>query len=233
MNRQRTLAVIPSAGLGRRMGSRKKNYLMLSGRPVLAHTLSAFEECPLIDAVVIAAAPPDVEMCGKDIVEAYGFGKVVKVVAGGAERQDSVANALKLAAGFGIIAVHDGARPLVTPGIIEAVVGAAVKNGAAIAAVALKDTIKEASRGMVRRTVDRENLLSVQTPQAFRTELLLRAFEKARQDDFLGTDESSLVERLGEPVSIVEGSYENIKITTAEDMAFAEWVLRRRVAPGK
>ncbi|MFQ5735478.1 MAG: 2-C-methyl-D-erythritol 4-phosphate cytidylyltransferase [Thermodesulfobacteriota bacterium] len=225
---KKTIAVVPSAGLGRRMGSQKKNYLDLLGRPVLAHTLRVFEESPFVDAVVIAVAPADREMCREEVVDRYGFKKVVDVVGGGAERQDSVANALRLAEGYGITLVHDGARPLVTPAIIEAVVKAARKDGAAVPAVAVKDTIKEASGGRVNRTVDRSALVAVQTPQAFRTELLLRAFAMAREDGFYGTDESSLVERLGEPVTVVEGDYENIKITTAGDMDMAGWILSRR-----
>ncbi len=227
---EKTLAVIPSAGRGTRMGSRKKNYLDILGRPVLAHTLAAFEACPLVTAIVIAAAPQDVGMCRDEVVERYGFKKVLAVVAGGAQRQDSVANALELSDGFALTLVHDGARPLVTVDVIEAVIKAASESGAAIPAVPVKDTIKEASDGLVGRTVDRSALVAVQTPQAFRTELLLRAFSAARRDGFYGTDESSLVERLSEPVSIVAGAYENIKITTQEDLAWAEWILSRRAS---
>ena len=124
--------------------------------------------------------------------------------------------------------MHDGARPLVTPEIIESVVNAASITGAAITAVPVKDTIKEATGGLVTRTVDRASLVSVHTPQAFRTELLIEALAMARRDGFTGTDESSLVERLGEPVTMVRGSYENIKITTQEDLALAEWILLKR-----
>ncbi|MBI5492730.1 MAG: 2-C-methyl-D-erythritol 4-phosphate cytidylyltransferase [Deltaproteobacteria bacterium] len=216
--------------MGRRMGSRRKNFLALLDRPVLAHTLSAFEQCPVVTSIVVAVQPSDAEYCRHEVVARYGFKKVIGVVEGGAERQDSVANALKLAKGFDIVAVHDGARPLVTPGIIEAVIRAAVETGAAVCGVRPKDTIKETSSGRVKKTLQRESLLSVQTPQAFRTELLLKAFETAQKDSFIGTDESSLVERLGAEVSVVEGAYENIKITTEDDLAFAECVLRKRAA---
>jgi len=224
----KTLAIIPSAGLGRRMGGLKKNYLTLLGRPVLAHTLAAFEASGAIDSIVLVVAPEDVDRCAEEVVGPYCFKKVIDIVAGGAERQDSVANGIECAAGFDIIAVHDGARPLVTPGIIEAVVAAAVRSGAAITAVPVKDTIKEASGSLVARTIDRASLVSVHTPQAFRTALLVEAMAKARREGFTGTDESSLVERLGEPVTVVAGSYENIKITTTEDLAMAEFILKKR-----
>ena len=225
---KKTLAIIPSAGLGKRMGTRRKNYLGLLGRPILAHTLCAFEACPVIDSVVVVVSPDDIDRCADEVVAPYGFKKVLRIVAGGAERQDSVANGLVHAEGFSIVAVHDGARPLVTPGIIESVVNAASITGAAITAVPVKDTIKEATGGLVTRTVDRASLVSVHTPQAFRTELLIEALARARRDGFTGTDESSLVERLGEPVTVVRGSYENIKITTQEDLALAEWILLKR-----
>jgi len=225
----KTVAIIPSAGMGRRMGSRKKNYLTLLGRPVLAHTLEAFERSASIDSVVVVVPAGDEAFCRNEIVSKYGFKKVAAVVAGGAERQDSVSNGIKAAGGgASIIAVHDGARPLVTPEVIERVIAAACEHGAAIAAVPVKDTIKEASGGFVRRTVPRGNLLSVQTPQAFSAGVLIQAFKKALEDGFTGTDESSLVERTGVAVKAVEGSYENMKITTPEDMDFAECVLNKR-----
>ncbi len=226
---KKTVAIIPSAGMGRRMGSRKKNYLTLLDRPVLAHTLEAFEKAPSVHSIVVVVPAGDEEFCRDGIVSKYGFKKVIAVVAGGAERQDSVQNGIDAAGkGFDIIAVHDGARPLVTPDIINRTIAAAIEDGAAIAAVPVKDTIKEASNGFVRRTVPRDALLSVQTPQAFSADLLGKAFKKAVEDGFTGTDESSLVERAGFPVKVVEGSYENMKITTPEDMAFAECVLRER-----
>jgi len=225
---KKTLAIIPSAGLGRRMGTLKKNYLKLLGRPVLAHTLEAFEACSSIDSIIVVVAAEDIDRCAEEVVSPYGFTKVIDIVAGGAERQDSVANGLARAEGFDMVAVHDGARPLVTAGIIDSVVAAALRTGAAITAVPIKDTIKETAGGVVKGTLDRSSLVSVHTPQAFRTELLQRALESARQDGFIGTDESSLVERLGEPVTVVIGSYDNIKITTAEDLSLAEFILNRR-----
>lgn len=231
--RKKTLAIIPSAGLGRRMGTLKKNYLPLLGRPVLAHTLAAFEACPAIDSIIVVVAAEDIDRCAEEVVAPYGFKKVDRIIAGGIERQDSVANGLAHAAGFSIVVVHDGARPLVTTDMIGEVVANAGRTGAAITAVPVKDTIKEVFNGLVARTIDRVPLVSVHTPQAFKTELLTSALARARRDGFIGTDESSLVERLGEPVAVVAGSYENIKITTAEDIALAEGVLERRAGCGK
>ena len=131
---------------------------------------------------------------------------------------------------FGVILVHDGARPLVTTDIIEDTIKAASESGAAIAAVPVKDTIKEAAGGLVKATLARESLLSAQTPQGFKSQVLKEAFRKARESAFSGTDESSLVERTGHPVRVVHGSYENIKITTPEDLAIAECILKYRTA---
>lgn len=231
---KKTVAIIPSAGMGRRMGLRKKNYLTLLDRPVLAYTLAAFENAASVHCVIIVVPPGDEPFCRDEIVLKYGFKKVAAVVEGGAERQDSVKNGIRAAgSGFHIIAVHDGARPLVTPDIIDRTIEAALEHGAAIAAVPVKDTVKESSGAFVRRTVPREALLSVQTPQAFARETLDAAFKKASEDGFMGTDESSLVERTGVAVRVVEGSYENIKITTPEDMAFAECILKLRAGADK
>lgn len=232
----RTVAVIPSAGMGKRMnsGGVKKTYMPLLGLPTLAHTLAAFEECPAVDSVVLAVPAEDIEFCKTEVIEKFGFRKVIKVVPGGAERQDSVANGIEAAGpGWDIIAVHDGARPLVTPDIIEDVVDSAVATGAAVSAVPVKDTIKEAvdpesTSPTVRRTLPRRALWAVHTPQAFKAETLIEAHRMARKENYLGTDESSLVERLGVEVTLVRGSNDNIKITTQEDLALAAAILQNR-----
>jgi len=227
------VAIIPSAGMGRRMGKRKKPFLPLAGMPVMAHALLPFETSPLIGAIILVVPDDDREICRRDLVNAYGFQKVINVVAGGAERQDSVKAALNtLSASWDIVVVHDGVRPFVTVDLIERVVKAAITNGAAIAAVPVKDTIKEVVEGRVTRTVPRERLWSVQTPQAFRAELLVEAHEKAAEDGFSGTDDAALVERMGCAVSVVEGSYENIKITTPEDLVAGEAIIRAREGEG-
>lgn len=233
-----TVAVIPSAGPGTRMGGpKKKNYTELLGAPVLVRTLLVFEGSESVNAVVVAAAPEDLDFVRTEIVSKYGLEKVIDVVAGASERQGSVSNALeaidRMEREFEFIVVHDGARPLVTEEIIDDTLKAAYRTGAAICAVPVKDTIKEEADGEVKATLERSPLRSVQTPQAFRAALLHEAHAKAGKDGYIGTDESSLVERLGVKVSIVPGSYENLKITTPEDMIVAESILRARGTPDK
>ncbi len=229
----KSIAIIPSAGMGTRMGTKKKVFLPLLGRPILARTVAAFEASPLIDAIIIAVPEDQLKYCEEEIVKRYGFKKVIAVVAGGKERQGSVLNALKrVPDGFGIIAVHDGARPLVTTKIIEDTLKEADVSGAAVPVVEIKDTVKEVSGATVKKTLDRAALRAVQTPQAFKTEILMKAFERAAGDGFQGTDESSLVERTGVIVTTVAGSHENIKITTPEDLFMAESILRRRAGAG-
>jgi 2-C-methyl-D-erythritol 4-phosphate cytidylyltransferase len=212
-------------------GDTKKTWLPLLGRPILAHTLDSFERTPSVDAVIVIVPASEIELCRAGIVEQYGFEKVRQIVAGGTERQDSVARGLEAAGSdWDVIVVHDGARPLVTPDIIERSVACAIEHGSAVAAMPVKDTIKEAIGGVVASTLPRERLFAVQTPQAFRTGLIMEAHTRAATDGFIGTDESVLVERMGEEVRLVEGSYENIKVTTPEDMAIAEVILSRRRA---
>ena len=248
---KRVIAVIPSAGVGQRLGKVKKNLIELAGRPVLAHTLGAFEESRLVSSVVVAGAPGDEERIRKEVIEKYAIKKVRAVIPGGAERQDSVYCALKWIKdsdeGFDLIVVHDGARPLVTPGLIDETIEAAAETGAAITAVRPKDTIKEVQGSLVKRTLPRDSLIAVQTPQAFGAELLIKAYEAAAQAagskgaaeaaGFRGTDCSSLVERFGScpggsntkvSIVVVPGSYENIKITTSEDLPVAEAILKKR-----
>ncbi len=227
----KSVAIVPSAGIGRRMGGqiKKKNYLELRGVPVLAHTLLVLDESPVIDSIVIVCTLGDEKFCKEEIVEGYSIRKVESIVAGGATRQDSVISGFNaILSEAPVVVVHDGARPLVTADIIERTVKTAASHGAAVAAVPVKDTIKEVSGGIITRTVARERLYSIQTPQAFMRGVLLKAHKRAAQDGFYGTDEASLVERLGADVAVVEGSYENIKITTPEDIAVAVSILNRR-----
>jgi len=218
------------------MGYRKKPFLPLSGQPVLARTVALFEAAPLIETIILVVPEGDEEVCRRDIVEPYRFRKVAAIVRGGEERQDSVEAALaSLTEKWDILVVHDGVRPFASPGLIEEVVKRADRDGAAIAAVPVKDTVKEvAADGTVTRTVPRERLWAVQTPQAFRADHLIEAHRQARRDGFRGTDDAALVERIGVRVSVVEGSYENIKITTPEDIEVGEALLKRgAAAPGE
>jgi len=220
-------AIIPAAGRGKRIGaSVPKQFLEIQGRPLLHHTLTVFASCKLIDYVVLVMPRADVDKMGEDWLNKYEI--VRKVVVGGEQRQDSVYNGFSsLEEGTDIVVVHDGVRPFTTPQMITATVEAAQQHGAAITAIPVSDTVKQAADGFVKQTVSRDGLWRVQTPQAFQCGLLQQAFKKAKKDSYYGTDEGSLVEYLGERVKIVPGSELNIKITRKEDLVLGESLLSR------
>ncbi len=221
----RVAALIPAAGSGQRMGSTvPKPYLRLGGREILARTLEVFETCAVVHDVWVIVSAEQQAICRQEIVERYGFDKVRGVVTGGDERQASVWRGLQhLAPEVDWVVIHDGVRPFVNHSMIEAVVAEAVQHGAAIAAVPLKDTIKRVSpQGRVEATVPREHLWRIQTPQAFHRPLLQRAFEYACQQQLVATDEAGLIEAYGHPVHVVQGSEQNVKITTPDDLAMCE-----------
>ncbi len=222
------IAIIAAAGAGTRMASdRPKQFLQLAGRPVIFHTLKVFEECDSIDEVIVVL--PAAESAGfLSLAGKYSVRKLARVVPGGATRADSVKRGLMAirSATAEIVAVHDGVRPFVTVDEINNTVAAAKADGAAILVAPVTDTIKEVSGASVLRTLDRAVLRRALTPQCFRYELLREAYEHADVNDPSLTDESALVEQLGRPVSIVEGSARNIKITTAEDLIIAEAIHR-------
>lgn len=227
------VAIIPAAGQGKRMGNQvNKQFLCLAGLPILVHTLKVLENHPRVDGMIIVCREEEREFCRTEIIEKYQIRKVLEIVAGGKERQHSVFNGIKaLPADTGLVLIHDGARPFFTPGIIDDALDQALAVGAAIAAVPVKDTIKEAGPdGIVVGTPDRSRLWQIQTPQAFRYSLILEAYQRAEADGFLGTDDASLVEYLGYKVRLVQGSYENIKITTPEDLLLGEAILKGRSA---
>jgi len=226
-----TVAIIVAAGQGSRMGAKiNKQYLKLLDRPILAHTLDVFEQHPLIDGIIVVTRQEEIELCTEEVILPYSFKKVFKVIAGGRERQDSVYNGLKtLPSQCELVVVHDGARPLITPDIIEKTVIAARQEGAAISAVPFKDTVKRVIKGFVRETIPRQEVWAVQTPQAFYKKIILEAYEAAYSQDYYGTDDASLVEKIGKPVKIVFCSYENIKITTPEDLDMGKAILERRL----
>lgn len=221
--------IIPAAGQGKRMGAGKNKLLLtLEGVPILIHTLRVFEADAECTGIILAISPND-EQQFKSLLKEYGIHKVSSLVNGGKERQDSVYNGLRAVHALdGVVLVHDAARPFIKMETIHKLVEVASKDGGAIVAVPVKDTIKKAADSMVAETVDRSSLWSVQTPQAFRASVLLEAHNKAMREQFIGTDESSLVERIPHPVSIIEGDYDNIKLTTPEDLYFAEAILRKR-----
>ena len=222
------IAIIAAAGAGTRMASdRPKQFLLLAGKPVIFHTLKVFEECDSIDEVILVL--PAAESAGfLSLAGKYGVRKLARVVGGGATRADSVKRGLMAirSATAEIVAVHDGVRPFVTAEEIDAVVAAAQTDGAAILVAPVTDTIKQVSDGRVVQTLDRGVLRRALTPQCFRYDVLRQAYQAADVTDPSVTDESVLVEKLGIPVSIVEGSSRNIKITTAQDLAIAEAILR-------
>jgi 2-C-methyl-D-erythritol 4-phosphate cytidylyltransferase len=220
--------IIPAAGQGKRMKAGKNKLLLeLEGRPILIHTLEVFERDPACEGIILAVHPDD-EKTLEELAERHGIGKIEKMVIGGVERQDSVYNALKSVKNAEMVLVHDGARPFIAASVINELVREAELRGAAIAAAPVKDTIKKAVDGLVKETIERSSLWQVQTPQAFRTQLLSAAHQRAEQEGFTGTDDASLVERLGEEVGIIESDYDNIKITTPEDLYFAEAILAKR-----
>lgn len=214
--------VIVSGGISSRFGPADKQTAELRGLPVFAHSLSVFHDSPLVDSIVVVFSPGNIEQ-GRAFIDNREFPKVVAVVEGGDRRQDSVRNGLETlleAGGFDYVAVHDGARPFVSESILERGLAAARESDAAVAAVPSKDTIKLVDDD--RRVIDtpkRDGLWSVQTPQLFRADLLKRAHQEITEDV---TDDASMVERLGEIVTVFEGDYANIKITTPEDLRVAE-----------
>lgn len=223
----KSIALIPAAGMGKRMGaSINKQYLQLNGLPIVARTISVFEKSPLIDAIYLVIPADEIGFCREHVVEACGFKKVVSIVAGGKERQNSVMNGLNAmresVADDDVVLIHDGVRPLVTEEMLrESIAVARIRDGALVA-VPAKDTIKTVRDGIVIDTPPRETLWQAQTPQSFRFGIIHGAYMSAEADGFRGTDDASLIERTGGKVCIVPGDYRNIKITTPEDLILAE-----------
>lgn len=228
MGRERVGAVIVAAGASTRMASVDKTLALLGGAPLIARTVETFEACAAVDEVVVVAAEHNFTAV-EGLRLSRGWRKVSAVCLGGARRQDSVRLGLAALGACEWALVHDGARPLVSPGLIERGIEAASGTGVAIAAVTPKDTVKElAADGDVGRTLERAQLVAVQTPQVFRRGLLERAHAEIADDV---TDDAAMVERLGMSVSVYEGDYANIKVTTPDDLAVAEALLAVRGAP--
>ena len=223
-------AIIPAAGRGRRMGGETpKIFREISGRPVLAHTLGAFEIASRVQGVVVVTSESLLEACRQGIVQRFGLGKVTDLVVGGVERQDSVRAGLEAVRGRAdIVVVHDAARPLITPLLIETSIENCRGGEGVVAAIPVRDTVKLVSDGRVVETIDRSRLWAAQTPQTYPFDLLWKAHLQADRDGFKGTDEASLVERAGGSVRIIQGLSENLKITTAEDLTLAEAMLKVR-----
>lgn len=220
------VALVPAAGMGRRMGAKvPKQQLAMGGLPILTRTLLLLEQVAVVDAVVVAAPAGREAQLAANCIEPFGLAKVAKVVTGGDERQDSVWAAAKAAASLGAswVLVHDAVRPLAPPKLFESVLQAARQHGAAVAALAAVDTIKEAGDDrLVVRTLERSRLWQVQTPQGFALGPLLAAMEQARAQGIVATDEAGLMERMGSKVALTPGARQNIKITTPEDLRLAQ-----------
>ena len=228
--------ILPAAGLGTRMGREKsgasrKQFLVLEGAPVLVHTIRKFLKCPSVDEIVVALRLEDLEWA-RGLIQAEHPSKPVRVVEGGDSRQESVRNALaSLPPDTDLVAVHDAVRPFVSRDLVEKVIQEAARHGAAIVGVVPVDTVKQVHKDRVRSTLSREHLVLAQTPQVFRLDLIQRAFAKAHEDNFTGTDEASLIERLEEiEVRVVQGSDRNIKITKPNDIELAQIFLAQELA---
>lgn len=227
--------ILPAAGLGTRMksvdaaylGTSRKQFMLLDGSPVVLHTIRKFVACPLVHEVVLALRAEDVEWV-REMIAAESFTKPVRVVEGGETRQHSVQNAIQsLADDVEVIAVHDAVRPFIEPATIIEVIQAAADQGAAIVGIVPVDTVKQVHLHKITGTINRDRLVLAQTPQVFKANLLRQAFAKAREDGFVGTDESSLVERLEVEVTVVAGSDRNIKITRPTDLDLADLFLQQ------
>jgi len=229
----KVFAVVPAAGIGKRFGpGGKKLFNTLGGKPVVIHTLELLQSAPEITEIIPAVKEEDL-MIFADLIEEFELNKVKQIVPGGQERQDSVYNGLRfISDDASVVLIHDGGRPFADCGMISRVLDDIEGCDGTVAAVPVKDTIKEAAAGdeeadalFVRCTLNRSVLYAVQTPQAFPFGVIMEAHEKAKRERFLGTDDASLVERYGGKIRLVPGSYRNIKITTPEDLAVAEALL--------
>ena len=221
-------AVIVAAGKGKRMGTDiSKQFLPLCGKEILTHTVEVFEKADRIRDIVLVTGTDSLQDV-QDMVWEYGWQKVISVVAGGKERQDSVWNGLQaVSEDTEIVLIHDGVRPFVTEEILDLSIETAVEMGGCAAGVPAKDTIKVCnSENIAIDTPDRSTLWQIQTPQTFRKELIVKAYEQAKAEGFVGTDDASLAENSGYSVKVIMGSYRNIKITTKEDLLIGEAFLK-------
>lgn len=218
--------IIPAAGQGKRMGTEmNKLFLEINGETIIRQTVAVFQEIDACERIFIAAHPDEVELMEEHLKD---FSKVASIIPGGKERQHSINEVLKELINTEVIMVHDGARPFITQEKINQLYQDTLTKDAVILAVQAKDTIKKVIDGVVETTYDRSTLWQVQTPQAFKKSVILEAYEQADAQNYLGTDDASLVERLGYNVHISNGDYDNIKITTHEDLIIAQSILEKR-----
>lgn len=224
--------IIVAAGSGKRMKSAiAKQYIELKGRTIISYTIETFNNSENIDDIILVTSSDAVDYVKSEIVEKYRFKKVRAVVEGGEERQDSVYNGLKAVPGdTDVVLIHDGVRPFVADKYIAQLESVAMEFGGCVLGAPVKDTIKVCdSEGYITDTPKRETLWLAQTPQCFKYDVIMKAYEKAEQEGYRGTDDSMLAERLGIKIKIVKGDYENIKITTPEDLYIGEVILENMI----
>lgn len=224
----RTFAIILAAGVGKRMGAAtNKQLLLLDNKPIIVHTLQVFEDCRAVDGVYLVVNQKDLPAVQEEILETYRFNKVMKLVIGGRLRQDSVKNGLEaIEHPCDIVIIHDGARPFITPSFIEKGIFLMEMFDAIIPAIPVKDTIKVVSKeGFVIKTLERDSLWHVQTPQTFKFDMISKAYKDGISKKLYGYDDATFLEYSGKKVKVIEGSSYNIKITTPEDLLTARGIL--------
>jgi 2-C-methyl-D-erythritol 4-phosphate cytidylyltransferase len=224
----RTLAIILAGGAGKRMGAAtNKQFLLIGNKPIIVHTLQTFEDCRSVDGIYLVVNQKDLPLIQEEILETYRFNKVMKVVIGGRLRQDSVRNGLEaIEKPCDIVVIHDGARPFIAPTFIEKGIFLMEMFDAVIPALPVKDTVKVVSKeGFVSKTLERNSLWHVQTPQTFKYELIMKAYRDGMAKKLYGYDDATFIEHLGKKVKVIEGSPYNIKITTPEDLIIAQGLL--------
>jgi len=211
-------------------GDIPKQYLMLDGIPILVHTLMAFQDASLVDAIYLVLPDEDVKQAPQNRLSLYNLSKVKRILSGGERRQDSVKKGVDLlGSDYDLVVVHDGVRPFVSPAIINAAIKEAARSQAVTVGLPVTDTIKRVDGNRcVSATVNRDQLWLTQTPQVFSASLLKKAYESAYADHYYGTDDAALVERMGEKVLMIMGSYDNIKITTAIDLEWGRLILQMK-----
>ena len=224
----RTLAIILAAGVGKRMGAAtNKQLLLLDNKPIIVHTLQVFEDCRAVDEVYLVVNQKDLPVVQEEILETYRFNKVMKLVIGGRLRQDSVRNGLEaIDHPCDIVVIHDGARPFITPSFIEKGIFLMEMFDAIVPAIPVKDTIKVVSKeGFVVKTLERDSLWHVQTPQTFKYDVISKAYRDGITKKLFGYDDATFLEYSGKKVKVIEGSSYNIKITTPEVLVTAKGIL--------
>ena len=226
----KTVAIVAGAGSGKRLGCpAKKPFVDLKGRPLIIYSLKTLDSSPSIDGIVVAVERSCLKRFS-GLIKRYHIRKVKFIVSGGRTRYESIRNCLsKVDASYGIVLVHDAARPLVDEGLIRGSISTAKRFGGCIAAVPVKDTVKTAGKDLfITKTIERSKVWAAETPQTFRRALIMKAYRNAPRDHSKITDDSYLIERLGAKVKILMGSYRNIKVTTKEDLALAGMLLKNR-----